>query len=830
MKRISLQYSFCFLNKLLGLFFLISVTALFPMAVQAQNGARAQQLNQQGEEAMKADRTEQARRLFEQAMIADFLYSEPRYNIARLSLDNRDLPGALENIKKAISLKPYEKRYRTFLQDLYVVMARQHISMNRRDLALDCLDKASKVDENHIPTQLFRQEMHFSEGNFDEANAILKDILSRDDSRTFELDRETRCTVLALYSETLAAAGEYLEAYRQYSRAVRAGTSKNSRAGKILERASAPEYPLLNFLVSGDRAWDDGNIDEAEKNYLKALQLEQNLPGVQTRLKNLSSRRQAIAMVPEIHDLLAAGKLEKAQEKLDILQSLDPEGNDFSSLSGEMTRLRDSLRMKEEKIQDEQREKQLLEAKITYELEQARTFISRKNHASARETLKEILKKYPENNSATELLDRITSLEAEHRLREVKLGEAAKLFSAGEFRKALEAYQPLVDDSADPSLNLQIAQCHLALGDTERAAEGFRRYSNLAPDDSRGLLGLAQIERLQGRPRAAIEILKSSTALAKDSALVATLREIENEIRAAERRALLVNGALVAGVIFIIVFFRRVMAFLPGWRQQRLLQSAKAAAAAKNWTRAMDYYGRYVEIPGISPVDLNRVRLDMARCMLESGRSREALSMLKELSTRDQKNVKLRTLLGHAYMACGETSEAAIDEYRSLMKFESGNLNLLRLMCSYYIREGGSGKEARDIFEMVLAREPDNREVLLGYAGALAQASSTDSKSLTIFSRALETDPSRDDIREAYVRGLHKCGNHEKAADEAYELLKGDSENMAIHKIYSDSMTELGRFEEALDIYREFTSASPDNMPLQSIVRKLQKEFEKSRS
>lgn len=801
---------------------LVLATIFVSGSCLAQNVKKAEALTARGDELLESGDADGARKFYDQAMEADFLFAEARFGMARSSLLKGDHDAALNHVNKAISLKPYEKKYRDFLLDLQLTSAAKAREAGNFEKASSLVKAALKIDENSPRANMALHDVEEAAGNHQNAADALAAMLERDNSRVKVLEPAMRAEVLLKMASALLASGDGQAAWKAIQKADREGKLPPALTGLREELLSEERNPLGFALEKAARAWDSGSLDEAAKLYERALTLAPSIAGVRERLETIEKTRAAFSKADEAATLLSAGKTAEALKACEEALVLDPECSRAQAVFEKVSARAASER--EEAVREataiEERKKS--ETFVAYHVEQARIHFSKKEYDLAKTCVEKALAKMPDSVEAIDMSKKIEAALGMANTLLSRQAEGAALFDRGAYAEALPIFRELSQSPMTTAeIRSKLAGCLAETGSASEAEELYRVLRSEMKDSAIPHRGLASIAMASGRSEEAREHL--AEGLKRDPAdqvLLEIKASLDKAEGAARKEQIVRMGGIAIAALFVLYVLGRIRSGYPAWKAARILSGARGAMNSKRWAVAAAGFEAFLSSPVPDRTSRAKAAADLARCLIEAGRAREGLGAAREAMKLDPKNARTRCLLAQAFLKLGDTGDEALAEYRGMMKFEPGNTDLVKAVARCLMTRGDRDREARDAFETAIAKGYDDKEIRAALLQTLMAIGATDHRAVTAFEKALAAGAG-DEVREAMLKACLASGEHRKVADTAKELLNRDPGNMAFHKYYTDAMTDLGLAAEAAGEYEALSAGKPDDRDLASLARKL---------
>jgi tetratricopeptide (TPR) repeat protein len=292
---------------------------------------------------------------------------------------------------------------------------------------------------------------------------------------------------------------------------------------------------------------------------------------------------------------------------------------------------------------------------------------------------------------------------------------------------------------------------------------------------------------------------------------------------------ILMGGVLLFLLIVILLFF------MPRILKSRTAVRAGEAKKNKDWVNTVKYYNKLIDY-GLNSNDLLEARLSLVKAYYELKNYKKALSNAKHLLKADPDNKFCYDIVGKCYIEQKSVSDEAMNVYRKIIKYDFNNRALLSLMASFYIKKSNSQSGRRmimkeiseaetfDILKRAYKYDPENKDLISLLAEIYFDLKDTDIEAVKIYELKSETEPENLKIRKFLARVYLDKGMYEKCIDLSKELLHLDIENMVLHQIFKDAHLKHGKSEKLIEEYEEFAKLYSSNIKFQDIYSRITSE------
>jgi len=189
----------------------------------------------------------------------------------------------------------------------------------------------------------------------------------------------------------------------------------------------------------------------------------------------------------------------------------------------------------------------------------------------------------------------------------------------------------------------------------------------------------------------------------------------------------------------------------------------------------------------------------------------EAQRLAKEVLDKDPNHIEGRILNGTVLFASGKRSEA-LAELNHALSINPQRIESLMSLALYY-RQVNDPAKAEEIYKRALSINDRSALAHLEYAKFFVQQNRQDMAEAE-FKRAVEVDPQNRDARRMlasfYLANTKQLDRAEEAFKALAELDRDRPEGRAV---LADFYSAVGRYDEAVQIYQEVVSKSPDYAP-----------------
>jgi len=199
--------------------------------------------------------------------------------------------------------------------------------------------------------------------------------------------------------------------------------------------------------------------------------------------------------------------------------------------------------------------------------------------------------------------------------------------------------------------------------------------------------------------------------------------------------------------------------------------------------------------------------MEHARMLVDSGRARESISILKQLG--DKTGPEAHAILARAYHQTKRWN-LSIKSSEAALAARPNDTDLLYLKADS-LRNIEEPRAARKLLEAILKRAPDHWEAKLSLGRILQRMTSAD-KAIELFESYLQEAPANHylakEARLEYGRALRSVRRHQNAADQFAVLLEGEPSNNIYYSELSSTLYRMRLRPQAKlleDIYRVFS-------------------------
>lgn len=784
-------------------FFFLFLFILFTISAFAQNSSQCKLYNNRGKVFFDKGKYAEAEKFYKKAVTADFLNPETRYNLAILYKKKKKYKKSLDNIKKAISLKPFESEYTAFLLDLYIVLYKESIKIGQPGQAAVFLDQALKQDENFFGVHFILLKQELKEKKYADAEKRIDALISKSVSRKIKLKDKEYASLLVKKAQLAFYKKDYYATYRYIARARKDCKNIDSDDQKIIKKITGPANELAQSLINGDKAWETKDFEQAYTFYKKAISLRPDLKIISSRLTKLANIRIAQEKYGDALEFFNAGKYSEALKECNNIIGLYPESEEIQNLSERSQKKLLSLE-NDAKIKEKQhQERRIQDQKIKYMLEQADLLFSCNKFEAAEQEIKKILKIEPSNNYALEFGTRISE-KKEAILKEKDIyNTISEFFQKRDWHnfETILKQNPNLENNFEKVLFYKAVVCK-ETGEYKQAKAYIDRYLKNNKKDIEAVKTRIQILfKTSNNLNILKEINKLPEKMRENNEIMRIRVSIEKELRAKKISEFFIMAFYIACGIGLLILLKVIFRGVPKWLKSRKLKKIQCFISKKNWKSALKLCRDLLARNPHDSVSRNKIKSDLARCCMEMGNSADAIRFCQEILREEKKNIKVTRILGHSFLKSRNKTDEALKEYINLYEFEPTNSNLIKIMSECFIERGSLADISRELIDKYLKLKPDDFKSLSAYADMLAEAMLSDNHAILIYERKLDIDPAAVEVRDALMTAFYKRKSYDKAVEQASILLNYDSRNLNFHKIYSDSMIALGRAEEALDFY-----------------------------
>ena len=199
--------------------------------------------------------------------------------------------------------------------------------------------------------------------------------------------------------------------------------------------------------------------------------------------------------------------------------------------------------------------------------------------------------------------------------------------------------------------------------------------------------------------------------------------------------------------------------------------------------------------------------MEHARRLVDSGRARESISILKQLG--DKTGPEAHTILARAYHQTRRWN-LSIKSSEAALATRPNDTDLLYLKADS-LRNIEEPQAAREFLEAILKRAPDHWEAKLSLGRILQRMTSPD-KAIELFESYLQEAPAShylaEEARLEYGRALRSVRRHQDAADQFAVLLEREPSNNIYYSELSSTLYRMRLRPQAKlleEIYRAFS-------------------------
>lgn len=424
------------------------------------------------------------------------------------------------------------------------------------------------------------------------------------------------------------------------------------------------------------------------------------------------------------------------------------------------------------------------------------------NAQGARETAMQLLKVAPENprvlfvaGLAEYQLNSFVQAEA-HLAKAVKVAPgfvgarqllAQTYLRTGQPAKAIEALMPITDGASADGVSLALAgEAHLALGDTARADDAFKRAAAAAPDDLRVRTSVALGQLAQGQP-SAMEALEAIAAA--DAGTRADLALVTARLRANDP-----NGALKAVDRLQKKTPDRP---LPDLLRGRILQARNdPGGAAAAFEAALKKDPKYFPaVAGLASLDVAQGKPDQARQRFEA------------LIASDPANYQAQIALAELAGRTGAPPEEVTQRLNAAVKANPTQAQPRLLLIDQLLRHG-EAKAALAAAQDAAAALPNNPAVQEAL-GRAQLASGDTQQAISTLGRLANQQPTNPmaqlRLADAYVT-VRDYDNARRSLEKALQI---QADFVPAKRGLALVAVAQGRVPDALAIAREMQKAQP---------------------
>lgn len=316
----------------------------------------------------------------------------------------------------------------------------------------------------------------------------------------------------------------------------------------------------------------------------------------------------------------------------------------------------------------------------------------------------------------------------------------------------------------------------LSLGRSFKALKYFARSAKINPGDALALLGTGECFEQRGNEAEALKIFQNLGCL-EDAFSIACYR--------------LTNLYLKQKM------GKEALATMEKALKNRPDSPLLCYKKAQIYVETQDFWNFFGYYSSIYHLGTSRAPIYCLRtsALVQTGKTQEAISYIKNALSSDQENLNLHHLLGGLYLKAGMPQKAAEVFEEMLWKDELSLEGLFGAGTAYYDLENWN--EAQRVFKRFLSYYPDDPNAFM-YLGAISFQTGQYEMAEFYFSKALE-------LRSRFARawsnlGIHGCrmGKHTQAMRHVEKALRIDGDNGSAWLCRGRIQHETGDLEEAL--------------------------------
>jgi tetratricopeptide (TPR) repeat protein len=393
----------------------------------------------------------------------------------------------------------------------------------------------------------------------------------------------------------------------------------------------------------------------------------------------------------------------------------------------------------------------------------------------------------------------------------VRVRYARALLANGEERDLLRAREVLTEAvGLRPSDELALyllAQVQRRTGDAESAEATSRQLIAMNENIPRGYASLA--EALETRRRFASVVVELEPAVSRfrrqDDSAVA-LAVLLPHLGFAYQQTGRFRDA--------VSIFEEALALSPG--------DASLTAYLVQSHLGLGEYTRAIELARASrsehPDDLDLARLE-ASALSASGQGDEAIGLLDAFLQSQGDNPEAHVALARAYDDAGR-GDQAIDVLESAEVRFPSLLGITFELGAAFERQSRYA-EAEEAFRRVIASDPEYTPALnyLGYM--FAEQGERLSESVDLIKRALAIEPDNGSYLDSLGWAYFKDGQFDLAEQYLRRAAEQMTTNSVVQNHFGDALFELGRVQEAIEVWNRALKGDRDDIDPDEIDRKI---------
>ncbi len=379
---------------------------------------------------------------------------------------------------------------------------------------------------------------------------------------------------------------------------------------------------------------------------------------------------------------------------------------------------------------------------------------------------------------------------------------------------ALEHARQLEPDNL-PGL-LRLGKAYLEHGDPDTARRLFERALELEPGSAPALDGLGRAAAASGDPAAAAgyfeRVLKQQPfATSVHHALGLAYRKLG---RLAEARTHLEQGG-DSGVQIVDPLLVSLLELGKSSEIYRLL--AGQAMDSERWDQAAALYPKALEIDPTDFMSHKALAFALEKLGDLDGALEQRHEALSVATTGDQEqdrseHAEIYRVMGGIEVLHGREA-AAREHFQKSLELDPERLDA-RLKLANALARTSRFEDALGHYDFILERQPENPSVLVKRATALVNLRRP-AEALAAFDQAVAASPDDPNVRLRYAEALDHLGEHASAAAQR-DTARGDSleeaERLAVLVGEAQRSTRQGRYEAAIERYREVLEADPGHL------------------
>jgi len=234
-----------------------------------------------------------------------------------------------------------------------------------------------------------------------------------------------------------------------------------------------------------------------------------------------------------------------------------------------------------------------------------------------------------------------------------KLGHACILFNKGNYEKALDTYQKVIQQNANcsPSVRLGLGYSYFKLGRNEKAKESFERVLQLDQDNVEALIGLSLVLMNEDQFPQAMELILQAYKLSPTNPIV--LNHLANHY--------FFSGEL--SKVHPLAFAAFNNTDVSHIKAESCYLIARAYHAMERWSEALQYYHQAV----LKSKDFYLAQYGLGQTYLHNGDFDKAISCFELVLEKQPNNYETLQVLGVLYKHSSHSSKDT-DKIKKVLK------------------------------------------------------------------------------------------------------------------------------------------------------------------